>query len=294
MKRILLTGASGFIGKNIKESFLSDKYEIFSPSSEELNLVDTNCVDDYFKEKQFDVVLHSATKPGHRNAKDCVALTYSNIRMFMNLERHKDKYGKFINFGSGAIYDNSKNIIDAKEEAIFKNFGESEHSFCKYVIAKQIESHNKFIDLNIFGIFGKYEDYSIRFISNAICKSIFDLPITLRQNRKFSYLYIDDLMPILDYMIEHEMKYSSYNVVPDEKIDLLEIAEYIKIVTNNSHDISVKNDGYGLEYTGSNFRVKGEFLSIKFTKIQDTILRLYEYYKENRIQLNKGLLYVDK
>jgi GDP-L-fucose synthase len=159
MKKILLTGGSGFIGKNILESFLSDKYEIVAPSSSELNLIDTACVDNFFKDNKFDVVLHSGTKPGHRNAKDLNNLCYSNVRMFYNLERHKDKYTKFINFGSGALYDTSKDITDVKEEEIFNQFGENEHSFCKYVIAKQIEHLDSFVDLNIFGIFGKHEDY---------------------------------------------------------------------------------------------------------------------------------------
>ena len=94
-KKILLTGSGGFIGKNIKESYLSEKYDIFSPRSFELDLIDTQAVDEYFRDKEFDVVLHSGCKPGHRNAKDTSNLLYSNVRIFENLERHKDKYGKF-------------------------------------------------------------------------------------------------------------------------------------------------------------------------------------------------------
>ena len=54
------------------------------------------------------------------------------------------------------------------------------------------------MELRLFGVFGRHEDYAIRFISNAICKTLFDLPITLRQNRTFSYLYVDDLGPIVE------------------------------------------------------------------------------------------------
>ena len=35
-KTILLTGSNGFIGKNIKESFLSERYRLLTPSSKEL------------------------------------------------------------------------------------------------------------------------------------------------------------------------------------------------------------------------------------------------------------------
>jgi len=293
-KKILLTGGSGFIGKNIQESFLSDKYIIVAPSSSDLNLLDTQSVDKYFKRKSFDVVLHAACKPGHRNAKDLKDIFYSNVRMFENLVRHRDKYNKFINFGSGAIYDTSKNISSVKEDKIFDNIGKAEHDFCKYVVAKRIESLDNFLDLNIFGIFGKYEDWQIRFVSNSICKILFGLPITIKQNRVFSYLYVDDLMPILDFFISNTVKYKNYNIVPDKKISLLEIAKIIKKLCNTKNKIKVSKQGYGFEYTGDNSRLVKEFKNIRFTDVKDSIRKLYNYYKQNIKLIDKNLLLTDK
>ena len=294
MKKILLTGGNGFIGKNIQESFLSEKYEIYAPRSFELNLLDTESVDKYFENKSFDVVLHAAVKPGHRNAKDTANLFYSNLRMFENLERKKGKFKKFINFGSGAIYDVSKNITQVQEKDIFKQMPYDEHGFCKYVEQKQIEQLENFIDLNIFGIFGKYEDWVIRFISNAICKTLHGLPVTLRQNRRFSYLFVDDLMPVLDYMIQNEMKYKSYNIVPDEEAELYKLAEIIQELSGKNTGISVSKDGYGLDYTGSNKRLKLEIPDLKFTEIEQSIELLYNYYRENLEKIDRNLLLEDK
>lgn len=293
-KKILLTGGNGFIGKNIQESFLAEKYEITAPRSFELNLIDTDCVDEYFKDKTFDVVLHAGCKPGHRNAKDPTNLFYSNLRMFENLERHKDKFGKLINFGSGAIYDVSKNNSNVKETDIFKNMGKDDHSFCKYVEHKLIENLDNFIDLNIFGIFGKYEDWEIRFISNAICKAMYGLDITLRQNRRFSYLFVEDLMPILEYFIENEAKYNSYNIVPNEPVELVQIAELVKQVSGNEISINVANEGYGLDYYGDNSRLKEEIGEIVFTPINNSVEKLYSYYQKNKDKIDKKLLYSDK
>lgn len=297
-KKIFLTGSGGFIGKNIKESYLGEKYEIVSPRSFELNLLDTDAVDEYFKNKEFDVVIHSACKPSHRNAKDLTNLFYSNIRMFENLAKNCERFGKFINFGSGAIYNMYSDVTDAKEVNRYKNMGKDDHSFCKYVVAKRIDAlfdeNKKFIDLNIFGIFGKYEDWEIRFPSNAICKTLFDLPITLRQNRKFSYLDVNDIIPILEFFIENDTKHSSYNICPDKSTSLLEVAEIVKEISGKDSEIIVSKDGLGYDYTGDNSRLHNEYKELKFTDLKQSLEGLYDYYKQNKNKIDKGLLLEDK
>ena len=292
MKRILLTGGSGFIGRNLRESFLKDCYEIFAPSHAELDITDTASVDMYFRKYEFDAILHTAVKPGHRNAPDHSQLFYTNVRMFENLARHRDRFGRFINFGSGAVYDVAANNAGVIEEDRFVRMGKDEHSFCKYVVAKRIEALPGFVDLNIFGIFGKYEDYAIRFISNAICKSLFGLPITLRQNRRFSYLDVNDLPAILKNFIENDVTYSSYNVVPNGFVELRSIADYVASI--GGVEVCVASEGYGLDYYGSNARLKAEFGNIVFTPLQNSIDTLYKWYMQNRQSVNYSALCVDK
>ena len=294
MKKILLTGGSGFIGRNIKESYLAEQYEIIAPTHKELPLDDTQAVDDFFKHREFDVILHTAVKPGHRNAKDLSNLLSTNLRIFENLERNKHKYGKFINFGSGAIYDVAQNNAGVTEQDIYKNMGKDDHSFCKYVVHKQIDSLENFYDLNIFGIFGKYEDYAIRFISNAVCKAIFGLPITLRQNRRFSYLDVNDLPPILEWFIENQPKYKSYNIVPNNFVELKTIADLVNEISDKNLEIKIANEGFGLDYYGSNGRLKKEMPELVFTPIQTSIQNLFAYYEQNQKSLDKNLLLEDK
>jgi len=292
MKKILLTGGTGFIGRNLKESYLKDKYELHAPTRAELNTADTASVNAYFAKHEFDAVLHGAVKPGHRNAPDHSQLFYTNVRMFENLARHSDRFGKFINFGSGAVYDVSRNNSGVTEDERFTSMGADEHSFCKYVVAKRIEALPGFVDLNIFGIFGKYEDYAIRFISNAICKSLFGLPITLRQNRRFSYLDVNDLPAILEGFIEKDVKHSSYNIVPDGFVELHSIAEYV--AEKSGAEIRVASEGYGLDYYGSNARLREEFPDVKFTPMKGSIDALYEWYLDHKSALNKELLLFDR
>lgn len=290
--KILLTGGSGFIGKNIKESYLAEKYNIIAPRSFELNLEDNRQVGYFFQNNNFDVILHAGCKPAYKTAKDFNNVFYSNLKMFYNLVRNKNHYGKLINFGSGAVYGIQDNITNAKEEDIFKRIPQDEYGFSKYIFSDKIKELDNFVDLNLFGVFGKYEHWQFRFISNAICKAIYDLPITLRQNRKFSYLDINDLMPILENFIEKEPKFKTYNIVPDEYLELLDVAKLIKEISGKNIDIQVAKDGFGLDYYGNNSRLKNEF-DVKFTKIKFSIEHLYTWYNQNKNNIDKKLLLED-
>ena len=294
MKTILLTGGSGFIGRNIQESYLSQKYIIDAPSSKELNVADEESVDRYFSLHHPDVVIHAAVKPGHRNAKDPSNLFYTNTRMFFNLERHSNQFEKMLVIGSGAIYDNRYYKPKMKEEDWKKNIPADEHGFCKYVCEQTIAHSRNIYDLRVFGIFGKYEDYAIRFISNAICKALYDLPITIRQNRKFDYIYVDDLMPILDWFIAGTPMYHAYNITPDRSVSLYDLALIVREVAGKPElPIQVAQEGMGLEYSGDNQRLKSEY-ELNLMPIKRAIEDLYNWYSAGAAEIDKTLLLVDK
>lgn len=295
MKTILLTGGSGFIGRNILESYLNDKYLIEAPSSKELDVADEISVAQYFASHHPDIVIHAAVKPGHRNATNLNNLFFTNTRMFFNLERYSEQYEKMLVIGSGAIYDNRNYRPKINEEDWKNNMPIDEHGFCKYVCEKVIEHSRNIYDLRVFGIFGKYEDYAIRFISNAICKALFDLPITIKQNRKFDYLYINDLMPILDWFISGTPSHRAYNVTPDQSVSLSDLALMIRFISGKLDlPIQIAQKGFGLEYSGNNQRLRNEYVDLKFTSIEESVKQLYDWYFAHKNELEKKYLLIDK
>jgi GDP-L-fucose synthase len=291
---ILVTGGNGFIGRNIHESYLSEKYNLMAPGRQELDMTDDMAVRGYLKENKIDVIIHSAAKPGHRNASDTSHLLMTNSRMFFNIARNSDYFGKFINIGSGAIYDMRYYQPRMKEDYFDTHVPADEHGYNKYICYKYIELSERIIDFRVFGIFGKYEDYAIRFISNMICKAIFNLPMTMNQNRRFDYLYVEDLMPILDHFIQNDPSCKSYNITPDESVELVVLAEKVKKISGKNIPIIVTKEGYGSEYTGDNSRLHNEIKKLKFTQIDEAIVNLYEWYYNNRNSINMSLLLYDK
>jgi GDP-L-fucose synthase len=294
MMKILLTGGSGFIGRNILESWLVSRYTVFAPTHSELELMDEFAVKDYIKKNKIDVIIHTAAKPGHRNAPDPKGIFYTNTRIFFNLAVNADLFDKMIITGSGAIYDMRFYTPRMKEEYFGSHIPLDEHGFSKYVTGKYIEKSDRIIDLRIFGIFGKYEDYSIRFISNMICKALYGLPLTMKQDRFFDYLYVEDLFPVLDHFIKNKANFREYNVTPDKTLKLSEIADIVrKISGRDDLPVIASSKGLGPEYSGDNSRLKKEMTLINFSPIEDSIKKLYNWYGENIDNIDKNLLLID-
>ena len=127
-----------------------------------------------------------------------------------------------------------------------------------------------------------------------ICKAVFDLPLTIKQNRRFDYVYIDDLVAVIDYFIENKGKYKSYNITPDESVELLAIAEKVLQVSGKQLPIRISEDGLGTEYSGDNARLKEEIPGLRLTPLGEAIEKLYRWYCDNRQLIDKNLLMTDR
>lgn len=291
-KKILITGGSGFIGRNLVEQ-LGAAYTVIAPRRSELELLDTQGVKKFLRAQRCDVIIHSATIPSHRKIKEPRDVAYRNLKIFFNIARNYHDFGKLIFLGSGAEYGQQEEIKEVRETDFDSRIPDDEHGFSKYICSKYIEKMDNFVNLRLFGVFGKYEDYQIRFISNAICKALFSLPITLCQNRRFSYLYIEDLGQIVSCFIEHTAKEKCYNAVPMEKVELLALAELVKKVSGKDINISVAKSGMGAEYTANNTLLSHEVKNLFFTPIEEAVQELYAWYENTKSDIKKELLTVD-
>ncbi len=280
MKNVFITGANGFIGKNIKEQ-LKDKYHLLTPSRQELDLLDVKRVDRYFSKNRIDVVVHSAIVGGSIKEQEVSSALSDNIKIFLNIVKNKNKFGRMIQFGTGAEYDKNRPLIKVRETDFGKSIPQDDYSLYKYISSMIIENLDNAISLRIFGLFGKYDDHKLRFISNSICRNLEGLTITINQNRNFDYMYIDDFVKIVDYFISHKASHKFYNIGTGSTIDLIAILKIINNISNKKSKIIVKKPGLGNEYTCNNNRLLKEIPNLQFTDIQEAIGRLYRWYKKS-------------
>jgi UDP-glucose 4-epimerase len=285
-KKIFLTGGSGFLGKHIQANFAKN-YNFLALARKELDLKNTEAVNAYLEKIEgLDYILNAANVGGTRNSvkseQDCL---YENIIAFRNIFEHRNAVKRFIQFGSGAEYSKPFHKRNVSEEDAGENLPADAYGLSKFFAGQTLENLGRVgqhVNLRIFGIFGPYEDYQVRFISNAIVRSLFDLPIIVNQNAEFDYLYIKDFLKIINYFIENPAPYHSYNITSGISITLIELAEIVKEMTGNKHDIIIKNSIVNQSYTGSNKRLK-EFLpqDFQFMSIKHSVNDLMSWYVAN-------------
>lgn len=287
--RIFLTGGNGFIGRNIKEQ-LGDKYEIIAPTHAELDLTNSEAVYNFLEKNPVDVVIHAANIGGTRKQNHVFGITHTNLKMFFNLVRAKQFFGRMINLGSGAEYSKQYSLVKVKETDFDQHVPNDEYGLYKYVCAKYAEKVDYITHLRLFAVFGKYEDYEIRFISNAICRVLLGGPITMRQNVLFDYLFIDDLVKILDKFISEKPNDVIINIGRGEAVDLQTLADKVLRITGKDAPILISNSGLGNQYSCDISRLQKNLSDFAYTPIDEAITSLVNYYKSILPNINKQAL----
>lgn len=293
MKKILITGASGFVGCNTKQYLQKKKEEflVYAPSSKELDCLDENAVKMYLENHHFDIILHFAVYgDGIDKSKDGSKILEYNLRMFLNFAKCSDLYGKMVYTGSGAEFDKRYPIVDVKEEEFGKRIPVDQYGLMKYTVNQIIEQSDNIYNLRLFGIFGPQEYWPAKFISNICCKTIKNLPLSIYRNVYFDYLWIDDFCEMLyRFLMIEKPKYHSYNAVHGEKIDLLSICNKLNEISGKNLPIYVCNPGLGNEYTASSQRIVNELGSFQYTDKTEAIRKLYHWYceREDAIDISR-------
>lgn len=288
--KILLTGGSGFIGGNVKEYLQQRGYDLCAPSSRELDCLDEESVKRHLQTHYYDVVLHFAYR---HDRKGNQGIEY-NLRMFYNFSKYSGLYGKMIYLGSGAEYDKRFPIQMVTEvDLLDRTLPVDQYGLMKYTMNQIMEASDNIYNLRLFGIFGKYEDWKLRYISNLCCKSLKRMSLSLRQNCYFDYLWIDDFCRMLEKFIQIECpKYHVYNAVRGERIDLLSLAHIVNEVADEKHEIIVCKEGYANEYTANNDRIMQEIGDMTYTDMKSSVSQLYRWYKQHQDEIDvESLIY---
>ncbi len=288
--KVLITGGNGFIARNLFEH-LNSEYTVTPYNRKELDLLESSKVAKFIKKKNYDIIIHTATydaAPKH-STKDPTKVLENNLKMFFNIARCRDHFGKMLYFGSGAEFSREHWIPTMKENYFDQHVPPDQYGLSKYIMTKYTKLCENIYNLRLFGVFGKYDDWRTRFIPNACCHAVLNLPIRISQNVFFDHLYIEDLIKIVKWFMHNKPQRKIYNVCTGSVCDFKTIAEKIIQISGKDINIEISKSGLGKEYSGDNSLLMGELKDFKFSPIDKSIKALYRWYDSNKAQLHLNI-----
>jgi len=170
--KILLTGSTGMVGRNILEHPAINKFNVLKPTSQDLNLCDFNAIQDYLRKYKPDLIIHAAGKVGgiQANMREPVAFLLNNLDMGRNIVWAARQAGikRLINLGSSCMYP--RNLSEPLLEEMLLS-GELEPSNEGYALAKIVtarlceyimrENPNyQYKTLIPCNLFGRYDNFN--------------------------------------------------------------------------------------------------------------------------------------
>jgi nucleoside-diphosphate-sugar epimerase len=242
---ILITGGNGYIAGSLYEEF-KNKHNVITISRDDFDLTNRDLTDKFFKDKYFDVVLHTAISGGSRLRKDTEDVLDENLIMYYNILANKSKYKKFISIGSGA------ELFTQQEP----------YGLSKHVISYSMRNKANFHNVRIFAVFDENELDS-RFIKSSILKYLNNQPIEIHQNKLMDFFYMKDLITLMEYCIETDDLPKEINCSYRNIYYLKDIAKIINTMGENKVPIKIINKKEGIGYVGNFTNLEIEYIGLE-------------------------------
>lgn len=295
---VFITGSNGFVGYTLGKMLQKNpEYNILTPKSSELNLLNTDDVELFFRDNHIDIVYHLAAKHAGVGSGINRPLYFleSNLLMNYNVVASAIKHHvrKFITLGSSCTYQINL-THPAFEEDLWNQRSENTYGTCKQVVLEHLQAQNLMnwvylIPPNLYGPGDHFGENGAHFIPATVrkfqwAKENGEKSITVwgdgRQSRDF--LYLQDIVNVLQEAGRND-KYDCrpINIATGRQVTVQEITELIQ---KNLHFEDIDIDWDLTKPTGLNKRELNNALFLrlnpdyKFVQIEDGIRETLNWY----------------
>lgn len=296
--KVLITGGSGMVGRSLKQLIP----DAFTPSSKELDLTNSQLVEEYFHTHNFDYVVHLAAYVGslHDNIENSTLYFDNNILMNTLVTKYAYESGvkNFLGVLSTCIYPNSLTKFPITEDKL--HLGAPHPSLMSYAYAKRSHAvqlqaykerfnlnYNYLIPCNLFGVVSKSHEKRSHFVNDLIFKiidaqknknnfiTLFGDGTPLRQ-----FMLASDLAKVINEYLKQDCNHS-FNVAPNINLSVDEIAKIaIDECANGMMDIKYDNtkpNGQHRKDVDTSM-LKKYIKNFSFTSLNEGIKSIYEHY----------------
>lgn len=306
--KVLLTGSSGMVGRNILEHPDSKHFNFLTPSSLELNLLDKSKVNDYLENHQPDMIIHTAGRVGgiQANLREPVRFFIENLEMSTNiiLSARKNGITKFLNLGSSCMYPkdvegflNEDFILKGQLEPTNEGYALAKISasrLCEYIMLEEkIYQYKTLIPCNLYGRWDKFDpNYShmipavIHKIHSAVIDGKTDVEIWGDGTVRREFMYAGDLADCVIRAIDHfEELPNIMNIGLGYDYEVLEYYQAIaEIIGYKGNFIFNLNKPVGMRQKLLDVDRQIEWGWRSKTSLKQGLLNTYKFYLENYIK----------
>lgn len=306
--KILITGATGMVGRNILEHTNAQVHEFLTPSSSDLNLCDKKSVFDFVEKYRPELVIHCAGHVGgiQANMREPVKFLSANMEMGINILLAAEKFGteRVVNLSSSCMYPKDHHGF-LEEELILT--GPLEPTNEGYALAKisvmrlgQYINREKNKDIvktlipcNLYGRWDKFGEQNshmvpaiIRKVDKAKLASEKSVEIWGSGNARREFMYAGDLADFIYFAIQNWEKVPALINVGlghDHSVNdyYKEVASVLNYTGGFHHDLT-KPEGMKQKLVSVK---KSEELGWKAkTSLRDGIKKAYEFYIEQGLR----------
>ena len=250
-ERVLITGASGFIGSALLRRLADTKWEAISLNRSSRTLknevVLDFCDEDFYVKlnslPRVDAVVHLGARIGWDGSSGS-DLFVPNVLATAELARWSNKVGAYLIFASAAIICGLGNTYIKSDS---KPKFDSDYGYSKWLAEELIRmSGVKYTILRIGGVFGRNGPKHLSL--NLSIDNAFNgiRPIQYGAgNQKRNYIYVEDLADILLYCLENRIE--GTHLVAGSNINT--VSEMLNIICNvlvpgKKPDVRTDRDGY--------------------------------------------------
>ena len=304
MKKILILGSNGMVGKSVVNSFEnSTHFQVIKSNRDDTDLFNFEETNKLISETNPDILVNAAAKVGGivANNQQRTEFLIENLKININILESCIPFNniKIINLGSSCIYPlNAKNPISETE---FMN-GKLEPTNSPYAMAKLTsielgDAMNKqygheVINLMPTNLYGPNDNFS-EVDSHVIPGLMFRMEKAKKENNPtFSiwgsgeplreFLHVDDLSHAIKFIVENEINDNLINIGSGDEVSIKSIAETIKKESDYKGNLSfdtTKPDGNPRKLLDSSKILK---LGWKpEISLNDGLKTTYKWFKEN-------------
>ena len=249
---LLITGSNGYIAQNLFIG-LSSKYNITRIARKNFDLTSYVETCEWFNQKEYDIVIHTATSGGSRLKEEDHSVYDNNMRMINNLHSNKHCFNKLITFGSGAEF-----------------FHDTPYASSKKDITAIVNNTDNWFNLRIFAVFDENE-LDTRFIKSNILRYIKKEPMLIHKDKIMDFFYMKDLISLVDFYIKNDKISKEVNCSYHNKFTLTDIANIINDLSDYKVPIKVQQSGLDFYCEDSDLPIQTVGLK---TGIEETYERL--------------------